>query len=79
MGTRATTDRLHRTYGVALVLLGLGTFALSHVFERGFVHGLFQGMTVALMVFAAYLIGRTFRRASASEEDQLWRPSEDQK
>ena len=46
------------TLGMSLVLLGLVTGALSRVVESGFFHGLFQGMTIALMALGAYAIGR---------------------
>lgn len=74
-----TTDKMTRTYVVGLVMLGFLTFLLSRIVDRGFFHGLFQGMTIALMFVAAYLFGQSFRRGRAGEQDDLWRPSQDEK
>lgn len=73
-----TTRRLTLGGGLGLVLAGLVTFALSRVVDSGFVHGMFQGMTVALMVLGAYALGRG-ARAGRSGDAGLWRPSEDRR
>lgn len=73
-----TTRRLTLGGGLGLVLAGLVTFALSRVVDSGFVHGMFQGMTVALMVLGAYAIGRG-AWGSRSDGAGLWRPSEDRR
>ena len=76
--SQKTSIRFTRNYGLSMVLLGFVTFMLSRVFDRGFIHGLFQGMTVALMVLAVYLIARSARRGTDEDKD-LWRPSEGEK
>jgi hypothetical protein len=43
--------------GIPAMVFGLLSFALSTVFEHGFVHGFFQGATIALMLIGAYLLG----------------------
>jgi hypothetical protein len=69
-----------RAFGISLFLAGLLTFALSRWIERGFVHGLFQGMTIALMVIAAYVLGRgLFARPDKDAEEEWWLPSQDEK
>jgi hypothetical protein len=73
-----TTRRLSLGGGLGLVLAGLVTFALSRVVDSGFVHGMFQGMTVALMVLGAYAIGRG-AWGGRSGDAGLWRPSEDRR
>ncbi|QKE84524.1 hypothetical protein [Arthrobacter sp. NEB 688] len=62
--------------GTVLVLAGLVTFCLSRLVDSGFVHGLFQGMTVALMVLGAVAIGRG-ARGRGSDREGLWLPSRD--
>lgn len=60
------------------VLIGFATFALSKG-RDGFDKGLFQGATIALMVFGAYLLGSaTFRKSTDKElGDSAWLPSRD--
>ncbi|MBT9254776.1 hypothetical protein KMZ32_02885 [Phycicoccus sp. MAQZ13P-2] len=71
-----TAQRTALGGGTTLVLAGLVTFWLSRVVDSGFVHGLFQGMTVALMVLGAATIGSgLWGRASGG--DRLWLPSRD--
>lgn len=69
-----------RTTGVSLIAVGIGMFMLSLLIESGFFHGLFQGMTMALLAFGVYLIARS-RRAprTAGGKDELWLPSRDRK
>ena len=67
---------MERTYGMALVLLGLGTFTLSTLVDGGFVKGLLQGATIALMVFGAAFLGRAVFRPDSQD---LWRPSDDRR
>ena len=70
------------TLGMSLVLLGLLTGALSRVVESGFLHGLFQGMTIALMALGAYAIGRGVwgSRGDGDEpQGSMWLPSRDRR
>lgn len=71
-----------RTTGMTLVVAGLVTFMISSQIPGGFFRGLFQGMTIALMVGAAYLIGLPWRRGRSSEGEEdpepLWLPSRDE-
>ncbi|KRE41965.1 hypothetical protein [Knoellia sp. Soil729] len=66
--------------GMICVLLGLGSFALSHG-RDGFDKGLLLGMTIALMVLGAYLLGSaTFRKGTDDEPgDAAWLPSSDER
>ncbi|MEP1125145.1 MAG: hypothetical protein ABJH68_14770 [Ilumatobacter sp.] len=73
-----------RTTGWGIFLAGLVTFLLSTVFTSGFVHGLFQGMTVALMLGAAYLFGAHWRHGrpgggDVESSEALWLPSRDER
>ena len=43
-----------RMTGLGLFAAGLVAFVLSTLITDGFVHGIFLGMTIALMVGAAY-------------------------
>jgi hypothetical protein len=65
--------------GMVCVLLGLASFALSHG-RDGFDKGIFQGMTIALMVLGAYLLGSaTFRKGTDGDlGDGTWLPSRDE-
>lgn len=68
--------------GIAIVLTGLVTGALSRVVESGFVHGAFQGMTVALMVGGAFIIGRGvwgMDGGGEGHEGSMWLPSRDRR
>ena len=70
------------TLGMSLVLLGLVTGALTRVVESGFFHGLFQGMTIALMALGAYAIGRGVwgSRGDGDEpQGSMWLPSRDRR
>lgn len=76
------SNRTISSIGVGTFLAGLVTFVLSTIITDGFVHGLFQGMTIALMVGAAYLFGTQWRRgrqAGRGEQnpEALWLPSRD--
>ncbi len=72
--------------GWALFLAGLCTFVLSTVVTGGFFHGVFQGMTIALMLGAASLFGAHWRHArprggdaeAAENPEALWLPSRDE-
>lgn len=71
---------VRRTAGMTAVVIGFVTLWLSRVFESGFVHGFFQGATLALMVAGAYLIGASMwhrRSRGQVEDDQHWLPSRD--
>ncbi len=75
--------RTFRTTGMGMFLAGLVTYFLSTLITEGFGHGLFQGMTIALMVGAAYIFGaqwRGDRRGHGAEQDPeaLWLPSQDE-
>lgn len=77
-----TSKRAFPSIGMAALLAGLVTFVLSRIIDSGFVHGLFLGMTIALMVGAAYLVGAQWRHGrheGGSEQNRaaLWLPSED--
>ena len=68
--------------GMSLVLLGLLTGFLSRVVESGFFHGVFQGMTIALMVLGAYAIGRGVwgsRGDGVEQRGAMWLPSRDRR
>ncbi|HSO63617.1 MAG TPA: hypothetical protein VLQ78_00830 [Ornithinibacter sp.] len=68
--------------GMASVLAGFVTGALSRIVESGFFHGAFQGMTVTLMVLGAFIIGRGLRatgRAGEGHEGSMWLPSRDRR
>lgn len=73
-----TTRRLSLGGGLGLVLAGLVTFMLSRVVDSGFVHGMFQGATVALMVLGAYALGRGMRSGRGTGGG-LWRPSDERR
>ena len=70
MGTQTFTRR----FGLVLVLAGLVTYLASRLVEHGFIHGLFLGMTIALMIGAAASFGASFRRTRDSDG---WLPSRD--
>ena len=78
-----TSTSMTRRTGTGLVLAGLVTFVLSTVVDGGFVDGLFQGMTVALMVIAASLLGTQWRRdrrdAEGEDPETMWLPSHDER
>lgn len=73
--------RVELMAGMPVILLGFVCYALSGVFERGFVHGLFQGATIALMVLGAYLVGAGLWHSrtdeAALDEGAHWLPSRD--
>lgn len=78
--TTTTMTQLRTRAGMSAILVGFATFALSRVFESGFVHGLFQGATAALMVLGAFLIGSArWWRAGRHDSDPgaHWLPSRD--
>lgn len=72
------------TTGLICVLLGFAAFLLSRG-RDGFDKGLFLGMTVALMVLGAYLLGNSMRSRrdrgdeAQNETDGMWLPSRDDK
>ena len=64
-----------RRFSLALVVAGLLTFVLSRVVEHGFVHGLFQGMTVSLMILAAVIFGSSLGARGEQPRDKgMWLP-----
>lgn len=58
-----------------VILAGFGTSFLSTRFDGGFLRGLFQGATLALMVIGAYLLWALVFRADDTRG--MWRPSQD--
>lgn len=68
-----TMTKTSRTGGVSAVALGFVTYLLGRTFDSGFVGGLFDGATIALMVMGAYLIG-----ASTWRRSEHWLPSQDE-
>lgn len=79
--TPKAMGRFQLTAGVPVVLLGFVTFWLSRVFDEGFVHGLFQGATIALMVLGAFLVGagmwHSRQDQQSLDEGAHWLPSRD--
>jgi hypothetical protein len=76
------SKRTLQTTGIGVFLTGLVTFILSTLITDGFVHGLFQGMTIALMIGAAYLFGAQWRHrrhegGTEQNPEALWLPSQD--
>ncbi len=77
MATKRSTAPAVLSSGYVFVLLGLLTFVCSRLVDSGFFHGFFQGATVALMVFGAYLLGRRYWWAREDPDDGgMWLPSE---
>lgn len=74
-------SRTFRFGGVAVVLLGFACYLVGLAVDGGFVGGLFDGATIALMVLGAYLIGASMWHARRSEQDlregKHWLPSRD--
>jgi hypothetical protein len=68
--------------GVNLILLGLVCFVAGLLFDGGFIRGLFNGATIALMVLGAYVIGANTwgnrRAAKGGEDSGPWLPSRDE-
>lgn len=62
------------SYGLILIVLGIGAGALSRVWDSGFVHGLFQGAALALVLFGVYFAVQAWRRPDT--KDGMWRPSQ---
>ncbi|GAA4879052.1 hypothetical protein [Serinicoccus chungangensis] len=76
----AAMSTVRLTAGTTAIAVGVVTFWLSRVVESGFVHGFFQGATVALMVAGAYLVGAALwhrRSRGQTEDDRHWLPSRD--
>lgn len=76
-----TFTKTYRIGGVIAVALGLTCYLIGRAFDSGFVSGLFDGMTIALSVMGAYLIGASTWQARKSEKDlqegRHWLPSRD--
>ncbi|WP_299519531.1 hypothetical protein [uncultured Serinicoccus sp.] len=73
-------SRVRLTAGLAAIAIGFVTYALSRAVDSGFVHGFFQGATLALMVAGAYLVGAAMwhrRSRGQGEDDRHWLPSRD--
>lgn len=75
---------MRRTYllsGLPVILVGFLCYALSSAFEGGFLRGLFQGETIALVVLGAYLLGASLWFPRKGDEDLRdgghWLPSRD--
>ena len=64
-----------------VILVGFLCYALSNAFDGGFLRGMFQGATIALMVLGAYLVGAGLWFSRKDEEDLRngghWLPSRD--
>lgn len=73
--------RTHLSFGMPSILVGFLTYALSNVFDGGFLRGFFQGATIALMVAGAYLVGAGLWFSRKDDEDLRkgghWLPSRD--
>lgn len=67
--------------GIPAILLGFVTYILSNAFDSGFIHGLFQGATIALMVMGAYVLGAGTWFSRKNDEELRygghWLPSRD--
>lgn len=78
---RRTLGTAHFATGMPALLLGFLCLALSNLFDGGFLRGLFQGATIALMVLGAYLVGSGlwFSRKDEADlaEGSQWLPSRD--
>lgn len=64
---------------MTLIVLGLACFVVGLAFDGGFVRGLFNGATIALMVMGAYVVGasRRHRRTDDPHDGGHWLPSRD--
>ena len=77
------SNRTTNPAGLGMFLAGLVTYVLSSwVVTDGFVHGMLQGMTIALMAGAAYVLGAQWRHGrhgdrDAEHPDTWWLPSRD--
>jgi len=70
-----TTETTRMPRGLVFVLLGLASFLASRWIDGGFWRGLLLGITIALMVLGAYLIGTDLR--GRTRESDGWVPSRD--
>lgn len=75
-----------RNLGMVWVVVGLVTFALARWIDGGFFGGMFDGMTIALMIGGAYFLARgvfgnglTLGGRKGESEEELWLPSHDEK
>ena len=78
--TATAMAQVRLTAGLSAIAVGFVTFWLSRVVDSGFVHGFFQGATLALMVAGAYLVGAAVwhrRSRGQVEDDRHWLPSRD--
>lgn len=73
--------RFQLAAGVPAILVGFACYFLTDLFDGGFLRGLFQGATIALMVIGAYLIGAGLWHARKGEQElddgAQWLPSRD--
>lgn len=78
---RRSTIRTYSIGGLSAVLLGFVVYLVGRAFDGGFVGGMFDGATFALMVMGAYLLGATRWWGRKSERDlhegKAWLPSRD--
>lgn len=79
--TFKSMSRVEMAAGAVVILSGFVCYWMSTIFDQGFVHGLFQGATIAQMVIGTYLIGASMRHAHEGDETAddggLWLPSRD--
>lgn len=80
MDAKRPPARFDQRTGFVCLTLGFVTLLGSTIVTRGFVHGLFIGATIALMVLASALFGASFRKprgADGETDDRSWLPSRD--
>lgn len=70
-----SSNTVHTRTPQLLIGLGLLSYMLSVLVERGFAHGLFLGMAVALVLIGVYLMSRLGRRRTRDDEGGMWLPS----
>lgn len=76
-----TKSRTKLRSGLPVILVGFLCYAASSAFEGGFLRGLCQGATIAMMVSGAYLVGAGLWFSRKDDEDLRngghWLPSRD--